>query len=391
MIPRTIRAHIEDLLRRHPAVVLTGPRGSGKTTLARSLSDVHYDIEQDQEITRLDIEWLRRMRGRELVILDEIQRMPELFLRLRATIDEQRSRTGRFLMTESFASPLIKSLEGRYALCELPLLLASEVPETAWDALWAAGGYPENFGALDPFPVWQQAYLERIVQRDLPNGGFPAPPLVAERLLRMLALAHGQPWNASQIAKSLGISYHTVNTYVSFLERAHLVRRLPASTLQIRKRLVKSPKFYWRDTGLLHTLRGLTDTAHLYAQPWVGASWEGWVIEQIIGHLQTGGHRVQAAHFCTSDQYALDLLLTHQGKRWGMNISISSAPDAGMLERLGAAARLAGADRAILVSRVAEPIERGDAVSLNLAGTLETLGVGASRGAEEQGSKGARS
>lgn len=176
-------------------MVLSGARHLGKTTIAGTFSDIYFDIEREEDLTRLDIEWGWHMRGEELVILDEIQHAPELFLRLRAIIDEQYGQNGRFLLTESFASPLIKSLEGRVIVCELSPLLIDEVDEEQQDALWATGGgYPENIGALEPFPSWQQHYLDQMVQRDLPNWGFPASPRVTERLFKMLASVHGQLW-----------------------------------------------------------------------------------------------------------------------------------------------------------------------------------------------------
>lgn len=375
MISRKIHDHITHLLSGYPAVMLLGARGVGKTTMARQFSDLYYHIEQPEDLTRLDIEWGRRMRDRELMILDEIQTMPELFLRLLAVIDEHRSRNGRFLLTESMASPLLKSLDGRCALCELPRLLIIEAPEDRWDDLWTMGSYPFADDVPQPFPAWQRNYLNVMSQRDLPNWGFPAPPMATDRLFRMIAASNGQPWNASQIGRSLGISYHTADTYVSFLERACLIRRLPASTITLSKRLVKSPRLYWRDSGLLHALLGLTDVADLYAQPWVGSSWQGWVIEQIIGHLQVSGYPIQASHFCTSDRYTIDLLLEHQGQRWAIDITVSSMPGEDLLERLDAAAKLVGADQAVLVSRTAEPRMYKRVVSLSLVDALQMLGA----------------
>ncbi|MBM3264566.1 MAG: ATP-binding protein, partial [candidate division Zixibacteria bacterium] len=213
MHPRKIHDRLTDLLSRYPAVMLLGPRGVGKTTLARQFSDLYYDIEHPEDLIRLDIEWGPRMRGRELMVLDEIHTVPELFLRLLPMIDEQRSRNGRFLMTESMASPLLKSLEGRCVLCELPPFLIGEMPEDRWDDLWMTGGYPVPEEVSPSFPDRQRICLKGMSQRDLPNWGFPAPPRVTEQLFRMLAAAHGQIWNASEIGRSLGISYHTADTY----------------------------------------------------------------------------------------------------------------------------------------------------------------------------------
>lgn len=378
MISRLLKDQIDTLLARYPAVALIGMRQAGKTTLAKELQGRYFDLENPQDQLRLEITWEELTRTQELIILDEIQAMPEMFPRLRAAIDADRKRYGRFLILGSVAPALMQeagqALTGRLALCELTGFLALELPAEEWDILWKRGGYPDG-GVLDEshFADWQQNYLALMAQRDLPSWGLPARPALIERLFRMLAALHGQMWNASQVGKSLGLSYHTVNSYADFLEQAFLIRRLPAYAANLRKRLVKSPKFYWRDSGLLHALLDFGGERDLFDQPWVGMSWEGWIIEQILGHLQSAGCSFQAFYVRTNDQREIDLVLDYGGQLWAFEIKLSSTPDADDLRRLQDNAALIGADRVALISRTAAPI-RGEAVaSLNLAAVLDWL------------------
>ena len=279
MLARKITAVLSARQRSYPAVAVVGPRQCGKTTLARSLGGRYFDLEQEPDRLRLDLEWENLANGRELIILDEAQTWPEVFPRLRGTIDRDRKRNGRFLLLGSVSPSLMarvsESLAGRLAIVALTPLLQSELGnESQRQRVWLCGGYPDG-GVLDGrgFPVWQRNYLDLLTQRDLPNWGLPAHAQTTRRLLQMLAAVHGQEWNASQVGKSLALSYHTVNSYLDYLEGAFLVRRLPAYRANIRKRLVKRPKVYWRDTGLLHALLNVSDQAALLSQPWVGASW----------------------------------------------------------------------------------------------------------------------
>ena len=243
---------------------------------------------------RLDLEWSElataNNAARSLVILDEAQAWPDVFPRLRGAIDQDRRRTGRFLLLGS-VSPLLmtqvsESLAGRLSLVELTPFTWNELKTTvSRNRLWRCGGYPD--GVLTPrrYPRWQLDYLALLSQRDLPAWGLTAKPRQTERLLRMLAATHGQIWNASRIGQSLGVSYHTVNHQLDYLEAAFLIRRLAPYHANIGKRLVKSPKIYWRDSGLLHAMLNASAKTLLH-QPWVGASWEGFVIEQVLGVLQ---------------------------------------------------------------------------------------------------------
>ncbi|MCZ6635918.1 MAG: ATP-binding protein [bacterium] len=378
MITRSLQNHLQTQLAHYPAVALLGARQVGKTTLAKTFGGHYYDLENPQDRLRLDIEWEERVNAVSLMILDEAQTMPEIFPRLRSAIDTDRARNSRFLLLGSVSPTLMtqvsQALTGRLALCPLTPFLARELPAEQWDPLWHTGGYPDG-GIVDParFPNWQHNYLDLMAQRDLPNWGLPARPAMTSRLFRMLAALHGQIWNASQIGKSLGLNYHTVNTYVDYLEQAYLIRRLPAYATNIKKRLVKSPKIYWRDTGLLHALLGLHNAADLYSQPWVGFSWEGWIMEQILGHLQSRGESFQAFHLRTSDQYEIDLLLEYRNQLWAFEIKLSSAPNTNSLNRLRHTAEQIGADHTVLISRTTQPIQGDKVASLNLATTLDLL------------------
>ncbi len=269
MLKRIAHRLVLDRLEDFPAVALVGPRQCGKTTLAQAIGGVYFDLEQESERLRLDLEWDDLTRAKDLVVLDEAQSWPEVFTRLRGAIDRDRKRTGRFLLLGSVSPSLMlqvsQSLAGRLSLVELtPLLYAELRTKASRSRRWLLGGYPDG-GVLEPkrYPRWQIDYLALLTQRDLPAWGLPAKPQVTDRLLRMLAALHGQTWNASQVGQSLGLSYHTVNTYLDYLVGTFLIRRLQPFQANIRKRLVKRPKVYWRDSGLLHALLNTPDGAAL--------------------------------------------------------------------------------------------------------------------------------
>ena len=201
----------------------------------------------------------------------------------------------------------------------------------------------------------------------------PGTARSAERLFHMLASVHGQEWNASQLGKSLGISYHTVNRYLDYLDGAFLVRRLPAWHRNIGKRIVKRPKVYWRDSGLLHALLGIVDEQVLMRQPWVGASWEGFVVDQTLTTLGHSGRDWRAFYMRTRDQRELDLVLEIDGEVWALEIKLTAQPSRGDLARLNANADLIGAHRRILVCQRAEPLAEGDQFVCNLEWLLELL------------------
>lgn len=379
MVSRRIVNVLKKRLAHYPAVALVGPRQSGKTTLAQRLPGAYYDLEQESDRLRLDLEWNSRAEGRELVILDEAQTWPELFPKLRGAIDRHRGRRGRFLLLGSVSPSLMvqvsESLAGRLSLVELTPFLLNELPtKTARGRLWRCGGYPDG-GVLAPrrFPQWQLDYLTLLTQRDLPNWGLPARPQLIMRMLRMLAALHGQTWNASRLGQSLGLSYQTVNVYADYLEGAFLIRRLSPYQTNLKKRLVKSPKVYWRDSGLLHALLNVAGQRDLLAHPAVGASWEGFVIEQILGVLSQLEMPFEASFFRTSDQHELDLVLDFGNRPWAIEIKLSSSPGPHDLRRLNQAADMIRAERRYLISQTDEVVDQGNQVSCNLEWMLSSL------------------
>lgn len=379
MLSRWVHELVKRRLRTYPAVALVGPRQCGKTTLARTLGGEYFDLEQSADRLRVDLQWPTLMERSNLVILDEAQSWPEVFVRLRGAIDEDRQRCGRFLLLGSVAPSLMtqvsESLAGRLSIVELTPFLLGELPtQAARDRLWLCGGFPDG-GVLrrERFPVWQHDYLQLLIGRDLPVWGLPARPFVTQRLARMLAAVHGQLWNASQLGKSLGLNYQTINSYLDYLEGAFLIRRLPPFFANIRKRLVKSPKVYWRDTGILHAQLGVEDIKTLLVRPWVGASWEGFVIEQVLGALGAHGARVNPYHLRTSDQHELDLVLEHASALWAIEVKLTTNPKAEDLARLDKTADLIGASKRFLVSQTRRVLEGERTTSCDLPWLLEWL------------------
>jgi predicted AAA+ superfamily ATPase len=396
MIRRRMLAVLRRRLQAFPAVALVGARQTGKTTLARTLAGRYFDLQRPADRLQLEFDWDRLAAGRELTILDEAQVSAEVFPWMRSAIDRDRRRRGRFLLLGSVSPWLMRhvgeSLAGRLAIVELGPLSIAELSGIPLRRLWARGGYPDG-GVLrgGHFPQWQHDYLTVIAERDLPTWGLPARPQVTARLMRMLAAVHGQVWNASQISQSLGVSYHTVNSYVDYLEAAFLIRRLPPYHANIGKRLVKSPKVYWRDSGLLHTLLGITED-RLLDHPAVGASWEGFVIAQVLSLLAQRDRHVVPYYFRTSDQHEIDLVLQVGERLWAIEIKLTTAPTPADLARLNKVADLIGADLRILITQSPRILANGREIACNLpwlARHLARLGVrttaardphGASRG-----------
>jgi uncharacterized protein len=362
-----------------PAVAVVGPRQCGKTTLARMLGGVYFDLEQEADRLRLDLEWQRRVQSRELLVLDEAQTWPELFARLRGAIDAERRRNGRFLLLGSVSPALMthvsESLAGRLSLLELTPFLQTELTAPAQKRQWLCGGFPDG-GVLraEQYPRWERDYLTLLAQRDLPQWGLPAKPQVIERFLRMIATVHGQQWNASQIGSALGLDAKTVSGYLDYLAGAFLVRKLPSFQANLRKRVVKAPKIYWRDSGLLHAILNIVDENTLLSQPWVGASWEGFVIEQVLGVLAARGRDRGAYFLRTSDGYELDLVLETGEGNWAIEVKLTASPTIGDLERLNRTADLIGAKRRFLVSNTSAMAGDEHCLSCNLPQLLSQLG-----------------
>ena len=237
------------------------------------------------------------------------------------------------------------------------------------------GGYPDGGGILKKvrFPKWQLDYSQTLAQRDLPLWGLPAKPQTTLRLFKMLAAVHGQIWNASQIGLSLGINYHTANSYLDFLQNAFLIRVLNPYFTNIKKRLVKSPKIYWRDSGLLHALLQVDSYDHLLHQPWVGFSWEGWVIEQILGYLTTRQVPYNAGFVRTSAGQEIDLILNVKGTRFACEIKLTTTPDPRDVAQLKMLGHEVGAKKFVLISRSHNTTESSDTLLTDTKGFLATL------------------
>lgn len=293
-IQRRIANEILTLLDHFPVVGIVGPRQAGKTTLAKHLVNhiqkecLYLDLEFPEDSGKLIEPQLYLEQHRDkCIVLDEIQRMPELFPLLRALIDQHRV-PGRFMILGSASPHLLRqsseSLAGRIAYKELaPFHLTEILPHESFTDHWFFGGFPEAFLSADPSirRTWLRNFIQTYVERDLPQLGFTASPAITQRLLRMLAHFHGGVWNASSFSKSLGITVPTVNRYLQFLEEAFLIHRLQPFYSNIKKRLVRAPKVYFRDSGILHYLAGIQDFDQLQGNVLIGHSWEGYVIEQI--------------------------------------------------------------------------------------------------------------
>ena len=268
-----------------------------------------------------------------------------------------------------------ESLAGRLAVCELhPLLLVELGKKYSEDELWLRGGFPDG-GILKRknFPLWEKNYLALLAQRDLPAWGLSANPQTTLRFFKMLAASHGQIWNASKIGASLGLSYHTVNHYLDYLQNTYLILSLPPYSANIRKRLVKSPKIFWRDSGLVHALLGISDREELLSQPWIGASWEGWCINQILATLKTTGRDFEAYFVRTNDGHEIDLVLKFSKGLWAFEFKLTSSPGVEDMNRLGAIAGLIKADKRILVSKSIKSEIGSKSISTNLHHSLEII------------------
>ncbi len=335
MIPRDNHATVvRGLLARNPVVALLGARQVGKTTLARKLAGAarraeFFDLERAADVARLTDPELALGPLRGIVVLDEIQRRPDLVPALRVLADRPRS-PARFLVLGSAAPVLLRqsseSLAGRIAFHELPGLSLAEVGATALDRLWLRGGFPRAFTArsTSESASWRRDFVRTFLERDVPQLDIAIPPVTLERFLSMLAHYHGQVWNASELGRSFGVSHHAVRRYLEALERTFMLRVLRPWAENLAKRQVKSPKVYIRDSGLLHTLLDIDDSNHLERHPKVGASWEGFVVEALIQRL--GARADQCYFWATHSGAELDLLVIDGTRRFGFEIKRTTAP-----------------------------------------------------------------
>jgi len=331
-----MQASIQRSLDEFPITGIVGSRQVGKTTLAKAIREhirkraIYIDLElpSDREKLRDPELYLRQFSG-ELVIIDEIQRMPELFPLLRALVDKDR-KAGRFLILGSASPDLIKraseSLAGRIVYHELAALNLRETGSESLPKLWLRGGYPDSFlaGSDEQSFACREAFIKTYLEMDIPQLGLQIPSLQLRRFWTMIAHSHGQLWNASKIAESLGISAPTTRRYLDILSETFITRQLPPYYANVKKRLVKSPKVYIRDSGLLHALLMLRSLDELQSHPSLGSSWEGFVIEQIISTLSGTG---EFFFYRTSAGAELDLLfLDRKNKPIAVEVKYSLSP-----------------------------------------------------------------
>lgn len=319
----------------HPVCALLGPRQVGKTTLARLYAEEYFpsdtlflDLENPLDLARLENPMLTFEQATEsLIVIDEVQRRPELFPVLRVLVDRPANRQ-KFLLLGSASRDLLRqsseTLAGRIGYVELPPFSLFEVKESA--QLWLRGGFPRSFLARndEESALWRQSYISTFLERDIPNLGFSIPPQQLRRFWLMLAHYHGQIFNASELSRSLGISDHTVRRYLDILAGTFMLRILPPWFENLKKRQVKSPKMYFRDSGLLNSLSGIKTAEELHIHPRLGSLWEGFALEEVI---RTIGAPLEDWYFwATHADAELDLLLMSGSRRLGFECKYTERP-----------------------------------------------------------------
>ncbi len=335
MIPRSLESVLFKRLENYPAVALLGARQVGKSTLAKSVAAsrsnaIYLDLELNSDRTKIeaDPELFLRLNSDKLICLDEIQRLPEIFSTLRSYIDKSGVKA-QFLILGSASRDLInqssESLAGRIAFLDVTPFNRWEISGIVLQELhWLRGGYPGSIlkSEEDESFEWRRNYIRTFLERDIPQLGFSIPAKSMERLWTMLAHNHGQCVNYSSLGNSLGVSHHTVKSYIDILEQTYIIRTLKPYASNLGKRLVKSPKVYMRDTGLLHALLGIEKMNDLLGHPVVGTSFESYCIENICNLLP----RWTPSFYRDSTGNETDLVLERAGKKIAIDIKSSSAP-----------------------------------------------------------------
>lgn len=328
---RKYLAAVKSGLLNNPVVALLGPRQCGKTTLARQILPAtvsnYFDLEDPAVAILMEnpMTALQSLRG--LVVIDEAQRCPSLFPVLRVLSDRPGT-PARFLILGS-ASPELsrqsaESLAGRVEIIEMRGFDLSEIPANKTDTLWQRGSFPRSFLArgVDESLLWRKNFIRTFLERDLAMLGFGMSPAALGRFWTMLAHYHGQIWNGSEIAAALGVSPHTTRDYLDALEQTFMIRRLQPWHANLGKRLVKAPRIYFRDSGIFHSLAGIRDQAALRTHPKLGASWEGFALEEILRAHQPESSWFYAVHSGSE----LDLVMQTRGRRIGVEFKRADAP-----------------------------------------------------------------
>ncbi len=323
--------HLQAAVSRSPVTALLGPRQCGKTTLARLFSQgrpsTFFDLESVSDQRRLQNAELALGALDGLVVLDEIQTRPELFQVLRVQVDRPDNKA-RFLILGSASPQIVKNvsetLAGRVEFVELTGFDLTETGAAAWKTHWLRGGFPRAFLANTEADsiAWRDGFIRTFLERDIPQLGITVPSAAMRRFWTMLAHYHGQTWNAAQFARSMSLSDKTVRSYLDILTGTFMLRQLQPWFVNIGKRQVKSPKIYFRDTGILHSLLDIQTEHALLGHPTVGASWEGYALEQTLRLLNPS----QAYFWGTHNGAELDLFMALGGKKYGFEIKFNEAP-----------------------------------------------------------------
>jgi predicted AAA+ superfamily ATPase len=335
--PRLITTKIEQKLQQVPGVVILGPRQCGKSTLAKAIISkiegaVYVDLERPSDVNKLrDPEAFFTLNRDHLICLDEIQRVPELFPVLRSVMDENK-RNGQFIILGSASPELLRQSSetpaGRIASFELTPFLIKEVSEErsiqTLRGFWLRGGFPRSYLAANEQQSfeWRLDFIRTFLERDIPQLGFRTPAKTMERFWSMCAHLHGQLLNSSNLGESMGVSHHTIRSYVDMLEQAFVLRVLRPYEPNLKKRIVKAPKIYIRDSGLLHALLGIESHNDLLGHPVYAASWEGFVIEHILPLVPAW----QASFYRTSSGVEIDLILEKGPHRIAVECKAATAP-----------------------------------------------------------------
>lgn len=333
LIPRpNLLQRVQQAMENYPVTLILGPRQCGKTTLARQIcaraNGTYFDLEDPETPLRPDVAKLTLKDRTGLVVIDEFQRQPDLFSLLRVLAD-RRPLPAHFLILGSASPDLVQgvseSLAGRVAFIDMGGFTFREVGASRMTDLWIRGGFPDSFLSADEVVSveWRENFIRSFLERDIPQLGIRIPAVTMRRFWTMLAHLHGQLWNAAELARALGSKEDTARRYLDILTGAFMIRQLPAWLENIGKRLVKAPKVYFRDTGVLHVLLGLRTYDEVMSHPKQGFSWEGFALEQVIRLARADR---DAFFYKTHGGAELDLLLIRGGKRYGLEFKYVDAP-----------------------------------------------------------------